>query len=204
MSRRSPEVRRIPSRVYQMRIYLKGTRPRIWRRFVVSPETRLDHLHQIVQIVMGWRDCHLHMFVAGKRRFQLPSPWDDDFGLSASDEREYRIGHLLTREKDWIDYVYDFGDHWDHRIVLQRILSEAPENGVPWCLSGKHNCPPEDSGGLWGFYDKLRIMADPDDEEHDWIREWMGDYDPDDFSVDEVNAHLQYRPRRAPSGDGGP
>ncbi len=195
MPRRSPAAARVSSHAYQMRIYLKGTRPRIWRRFVASPETRLDELHEIVQIVMGWEDCHLHMFAAGKRRFQLPTPWDDvrGFGPPVSDEREYRIGQILTREKDWIDYVYDFGDHWDHRIVLQRILSEAPDEGVPSCLSGKCNCPPEDSGGLWGFYHKLEIVADPDHEEHDWIREWMGGYDPDDFSVDEVNAQLQFR-----------
>ena len=101
------------------------------------------------------------------------------------DERKYRIGQLLRREKDWIEYEYDFGDSWYHRITLQKILPRDPAVRLPVCVSGKRRCPPEDCGGVWGFYHKLAVMADPDHEEHEEIRWWMdGSFDPEAFSVE--------------------
>ena len=58
------------------------------------------------------------------------------------------------------------------------------------CLAGKIRGPLEDSGGLWGYYDKLRIMADPDDPEHEEVAEWMDPVDPTEFHLDEVNKEL--------------
>ena len=180
---------------YQLRVALKGARPPIWRRFLVPPTMTLDSLHHVIQVVMGWHDGHLHMFIKGRQRFSLPNPWMDDWapmgGPRELDERRYRLNQLLKREKDWIDYEYDFGDGWTHRITLQKILPRDPRVRLPACVAGKRRCPPEDCGGIWGFYEKLRILEDPDDEEYEDIREWMGDdFDPEDFSVDEVNAQL--------------
>ena len=181
---------------YQLRVALKGARPPIWRRFLVPPTITLESLHDVLQVVMGWHDGHLHMFIKGRQRFSLPNPWMDDWapmgGPRELDERGYRVNQLLKREKDWIDYEYDFGDGWTHRITLQKILPRDPQVRLPACVAGKRQCPPEDCGGIWGFYEKLRILEDPDDEEYEDIREWMGDdFDPDDFSVDEVNAQLR-------------
>ena len=181
---------------YQLRVALKGAKPPIWRRFLVPPTMTLDSLHDVLQVVMGWHDCHLHMFVKGRQRFSLPNPWMDDWAPMGTprelDERKYRVNQLLKREKDWIDYEYDFGDGWTHRITLQKVLPRDPRVRLPACVAGKRQCPPEDCGGIWGFYEKLRILEDPDDEEYEDIREWMGDdFDPEDFSVDEVNAQLR-------------
>lgn len=185
-----------PNVTFQLRVTLQGTSPPIWRLLLVSPSMTLAHLHHALQIVMGWDDCHLHMFIKDGRRFEAPNPWGDGmtpFGRPRSlDARKYRIDRLLEREKDRIDYEYDFGDSWCHRITLQKILPRDPTVRLPVCVSGKRACPPEDCGGVWGYYDKLAILADPDHEEHESIREWMGDdIDPDAFSVDHVNRLLR-------------
>lgn len=191
-----PRSSRLPRTTYQLRVALKGARPPIWRRFQVSPAMNLSGLHDVLQAVMGWHDSHLHMFIKGRRRFTLPNPWLDDpdpFGKPLFlDERKYRIDELLTREKDWMEYEYDFGDSWYHRITLQKILPRDPAVRLPVCISGGRACPPEDCGGTWGFYENLAILADPDHEEHEDIAEWMDpDFDPETFSVEEVNVTLR-------------
>lgn len=185
-----------PRSTYQLRIALKWTKPQVWRRFLVNPSMTLADLHDVVQVVMGWEDAHLHVFVKGKHRFSVPSPWDDDWtpaGMPRDlDARTYRIGQLLTREKDWIDYTYDFGDNWKHRITLQKILPRTPGQSLPLCISGKRRCPPEDSGGVGGYYYMLSVLQDPKDSDHAHISEWMGEnIDPDEFSVDAVNRRLR-------------
>lgn len=161
-----PRYSKLPRNTYQLRVALKGTRPPIWRRFQVSPSMKLSRLHVVLQVIMGWDDSHLHMFTKGRRRFMLPNPWMDDVdpfgGARFLDERKCRIGQLLTRENDWIEYEYDFGDSWHHRITLQKILPRDPAARLPVCISGKRRCPPEDSGGVWGFHETLAILADPD------------------------------------------
>ncbi|WP_423928670.1 plasmid pRiA4b ORF-3 family protein [Candidatus Palauibacter sp.] len=186
-----------PAVTYQLRVVLRGTSPPIWRRILVSPSMTLARLHDVLQVVMGWDDCHLHMFVKGERRFSPPDPWGNDWtppGMPRDlDERKCRVRHLLEREKEWFDYEYDFGDSWSHRITLQKILPRDPKQRLPACISGKRRCPPEDSGGSWLFQEKLEIRDDPDHEDHEWISEWMGeDFDAEAFSVRDVNERLRY------------
>lgn len=181
---------------YQLRIDLKGTKPPIWRRVLVPSSLSLDRLHEVIQVAMGWFDGHLHMFVKGRETYALPNPWDDDWaspGMPATrDERDFRVSQLLRREKDWLTYEYDFGDGWEHRVTLQKILPYDVAVPLPACTGGRRNCPPEDSGGVWGYYDKLEILKDPDHEEYEEICDWMGDdFDPEEFSVEHVNAVLR-------------
>ena len=191
-----PRFSKPPSTTYQLRVALKGTRPPIWRRFQVSPSMKLSRLHDVLQAVMGWYDSHLHMFIKGRRRFMLPNPWMDDMSRSSEprflDERKYRVDQLLKREKDWIEYQYDFGDSWYHRITLQKILPRDPAVRLPVCISGKRSCPPEDCGGIWRFYEMLAILADPNHEEYEEMAEWLDpDFDPEAFSVGAVNRTLR-------------
>ena len=107
----------MPRRVtYQLRIVLRETKPPIWRRLLVPPSMHLDRLHTVIQVVMGWEDCHLHMFRKYRERYSIPSPWDDDWRAPGEppdlDEREYRISQLFKREDDW--------DHL--RIRLRRLV----------------------------------------------------------------------------------
>ncbi len=188
----------MPRRVtYQLRIVLKGTKPPIWRRVLVPPSLPLDRLHRVIQESMGWLDEHLHMFVDGRQTYAVPNPWGDDWTLPGAPktlaEGKVQVGQLLKRERDWIRYEYDFGDGWEHRITLQKILPYDPSVSLPACTGGRRNCPPEDCGGVWGYYDKLEILRDPDHPEHKEIKEWMGeDFDPDEFDVDEANAGLAF------------
>ena len=135
------------------------------------------------------------MFIKGRQHYSIPSPWDDDFRMPGTprdlDERKYRISQVLKREKDWITYEYDFGDSWEHRVTLQKILPYDPSVRLPACIGGKRRCPPEDSGGIWGYYENLEILKDPDAEDYEHTREWMGDgFDPEVFSARAVDLVL--------------
>lgn len=181
---------------YQLRIDLKGTKPPIWRRVLVPSSLRLDRLHEVVQVAMGWLDVHLHMFVKGRQTYAVPNPWGDEWvlpGMPATlDERKFRVDQMLKREKDWIGYEYDFGDGWEHRITLQKVLPYDPALRLPACTGGKRRCPPEDCGGVWSYYDNLEVLKDPKHDGYEHVREWMGaGFDAEEFSVEEVNEVLR-------------
>ena len=151
---------------------------------------RLDSLHHLIQVVMGWEDCHLHMFMTGSQRYGIPSPWD--FRMPGTprdlDERKCRINQLLKREKDWMTYMYDFGDSWEHKVTLQKILPYDPNVRLPACTGGRRRCPPEDCGGVWGYYEMLEALKDPNAQDHEEMKEWIGeDFDPDIFSPEGVD-----------------
>ena len=155
----------------------------------------LDTLHHLIQVVMGWEDRHLHMFRKGDRRYSKPGPWDNDWRESATsrhlDERKHRIGQLLEHEKDWMTYMYDFGDSWEHKITLQKILPYDRAVRLPACTGGRRRCPPEDCGGVWGYYEMLEVLKDPNARDHEHMKEWIGeDFDPGEFSVQAVDEVL--------------
>jgi hypothetical protein len=176
---------------YQIKITLKGSKPPIWRRVVVPVEITLDVLHEVIQDSMGWYNCHLHAFTIDGEEYQgrgMDGFWDEDAG--ALDEADYRLCDLVTGAKDVFDYVYDFGDNWEHKIAIEKVIPAAQKPPMMTCLAGKNTCPSEDSGGLWGYYDKLRILADPKDPEHEEVKEWMAEGEPNEFDIELVNKRL--------------
>src|SRR5438093_244998 len=132
-----------PSALYQIKVTLKRSKPPIWRRIQVSGDLRLDQLHRVLQTVMGWGNCHLHQFTAGGRNEGEPHP---DYGLDMEDERKVTLGRVATREGAKLTYEYDFGDSWEHELLIEKILPPAADARSPICLAGKRNCPPEDCG----------------------------------------------------------
>ena len=95
-------------------------------------------------------------------------------------------------------YAYDFGDSWEHSVVLEKLLPAEPDATYPVCTDGKLACPPEDCGGISGFYDLLEALDDPNHERHDELSDWIGeDFDPQAFSVDSVNRKLVPKRRRS-------
>lgn len=123
----------------------------------------------------------------GKQRYSMPNPWVNDFRMPGTprelDERKYRVGQLLKREKDWMTYMYDFGDSWEHKVRLQKILPYDPAVRLPACIGGRRRCPPEDCGGVWGFYEMLEIREDPNARDHEHMKEWLGEpFNPEVFS----------------------
>jgi hypothetical protein len=183
------------SQVFQLKVTLKGSKPPIWRRIRVRGSMTLPRLHDCLQTVMGWTDSHLHQFVlrgpGGQRIFYgQPDPDGNlEWGLS---ERRVRLDRLVAAPKDRFVYEYDFGDGWEHDILVEQVLPPDPEGKHPVCLAGKRACPPEDVGGIWGFAEFLEAMANPEHPEHEERLEWYGDdFDPDEFSVEEVNRQLR-------------
>jgi hypothetical protein len=176
--------------VYQLKVTLDDSKPPIWRRVLVSEKVTLYELHQIIQIVMGWTNSHLHMFLLGEQIYGDPA--DDEFGdLGTKNETRYRLNQLGLHEKSKFSYEYDFGDSWDHTILVEKILPEEKGARYPVCVKGKRACPPEDVGGVWGYDDFLQAVTDPEHEEHDEYLEWIGDdFDPEAFDLDEVNEVL--------------
>lgn len=189
----------ISAEVYQLKVTLLGTSPPIWRRLLVPANLTLAQLHDVLQVAMGWQECHMHEFSAGGRHFGRPDPEDRFMGMPpVEDERRVRLSSVLGRIGAKAIYTYDFGDTWEHSIVLEKRLPAAPTLGYPVCTDGQFACPPEDCGGIGGFYDLLDALRDPRHEQHEELRDWVGDdYDPEAFSVEAVNRILsRLLPRR--------
>jgi len=174
--------------VYQIKIVLLGTGPPIWRRVLVPAEFTLAQLHNVAQAAMGWENDHLHEFHIGGLRFGVRDPSDALMGgPPCINEENARIANVLNKRGPKPKYIYDFGDSWEHALTVEKLLIPEPNIAYPLCTGGKRNCPPEDSGGIPGFYNKLEALADPNHEEYEDIREWMGSFDPEAFSVEAVN-----------------
>jgi hypothetical protein len=178
--------------IYQLKVTLRETKPPIWRRIQVSGDITLSKLHQILQVVMGWTDSHLYQFVVGDRftREYYGEP-DPNLGGDVKSARRMKLNRVASAEKDRFIYEYDFGDSWEHQIVVEKILPAAIGVRYPICLGGKRACPPEDCGGIWGYAELLEAIQAPDEPGHADRMEWLGDdFDPERFDLDEVNLLL--------------
>jgi len=177
-------------KVYQLKVTLKGSKPPIWRRLLIASSVTLPELHSVLQVVMGWSDYHLHQFTAAGREYGVADP---NFGMDdVTDEKGVRLDRLLVREKDSIRYEYDFGDGWEHVILLEKVLPPEPGKALPACIKAKGACPPEDVGGLWGYYNFLDAIKDPTHSEHEELKEWIGgEFDPDAYDMGWVNQQLR-------------
>jgi hypothetical protein len=170
--------------IYRLKVSLRGIRPPIWRRFLVPANITLRRLHDCLQEVMGWTDSHLHQFEAGGVIYGRPDP---EFGVATINETTARLAQVLRRPKDRLTYEYDFGDGWEHDVVLECILPPAPTARYPIVEDGKRACPPEDCGGPYGYLRFLEILADPRHPEHGEMLEWAGgEFDPGAFQVPET------------------
>jgi len=175
--------------VYQLKITLSDFRPPIWRRVLAPGHYTLGDLHWVIQLAMGWTNSHLHHFKVGETYYSLPLPGTDWEGSGEEDARRTRLDQIAPSAKMKFLYEYDFGDSWEHEILVEKILPPDPALKRPVCLKGKGACPPEDVGGVWGYAEFLRAIRNPKHPEHDSYLEWIGDeFDPKAFDVDEVNA----------------
>jgi hypothetical protein len=184
-------VKRKQSKIYQLKVTLKHIRPPIWRRIQVYSNTPLIELHAILQAAMGWFDSHLHQFVVGNTYYGLPEI--DEFGdPNLEDERKARLDQLLSNPRRKIIYEYDFGDGWEHEILLEKVLEPASRVKYPRCTGGAGACPPEDCGGPGGYKDFLEAISDPKHERHDEYVEWIGRrFDPEEFDPADFDEDLQ-------------
>ena len=177
--------------IYQFKVTLKGSKPPIWRRVQVRSDTRLDQMHKVIQAIMDWWDYHLHQFVILDQYFGVP---DDDYlgYMDMQDETRYQLKDFGFEEGAKCIYEYDFGDSWEHILLLEKILPAEQDAQYPICLKGRRACPPEDVGGIWGYVFFLEAINDPEHEEHEMYTEWIGgEFDPEEFDLDGINEDLR-------------
>lgn len=182
--------------VFQLKISLQYSHPKIWRRVLVPAEMSFLNLHEVIQDSFGWQDYHLFQFVKGNCFICVPQ--EDDLFEGQNEE----IDAKKTKIRDWfltygkMTYEYDFGDNWTHSIVLEKSFSRKPNVKYPVCIAGKRACPPEDVGGIGGYSNLLDIMSNPTNEEYEEMCEWAtGDpskpFDPEYFCIEDVNTYLR-------------
>ncbi len=179
-----------PKTLLQLRIELDYTKPAIWRSVWVPDSITLMKLHSVIQESMGWWDSHLHEFdLAGLRYGAIDPDWGDELDL-IEEKRKKLLKVLGSRKK--FSYVYDFGDSWLHRITLEQTLPMIKPQHHALCVAGENACPPEDMGGVPGYYGFLDVIADPDHEEHAEMLQWCGgSFDPGFFDIHATNESLK-------------
>jgi hypothetical protein len=171
--------------VLQVRITLRYVdNPPVWRQVLIPAAYPLSRVHRVVQVAMGWEDCHMHAFRIGKTTYG-PDPEDEP---GYADETKARLADV-ARVRTRIGYEYDFGDSWEHELVVEaRTVAQAGQT-YPVCIAGKGACPPEDCGGIYGFAELKEVLAGPDSEERDEMLEWVDeDFDPAHFDLAAANA----------------
>lgn len=183
--------------LFSLKITLRGIRPPIWRRLLVPGRMSLGDLHVAIQAAMGWEDAHLHRFDIAGRQYGDPDLVDD-----VANAEPLTLNGLVKSGVARFAYIYDFGDDWEHTVVIEGAQAPVEGRFYPTCIAGKRNCPPEDCGGPWGYQDLLDALADPTLPEHAERIEWIGkDYDPEQFSIPATNAIIAARFGRPRASD---
>ncbi len=182
------------TKFYLLRIKLLEIEPEIWRRFIVPADILLADLHEVIQIVMGWLDSHLHEFKIGKDIYTkyLFDGYEDDL-----DANDYSLEQLAKRRSKTFRYLYDLGDYWQHEIVLEDSNFKHDDKRRAFCLDGENAAPPEDCGSVSGFEEFREIITNPKHEEYkDYLRWYRSfgypdkKYDPKNFDIARVNKKL--------------
>lgn len=179
--------------LYQLHIKLDDTSPCIWRRLLVPSNISLNQLHLIIQVTMGWQNCHYHVFrTQDTCCFSEPEVLEDGFD-NWFDETSVILSEVLHHKTKHMSYEYDFGDSWIHRITLEKTLPLIGNLDADMlCLAGEYACPPEDCGGIPGYQHLLSVLQNPLDPEHTEILEWLGveTFDPVYFNLENQNTRL--------------
>lgn len=181
--------------VYQLKITLRDIRPPIWRRVQVRGDATLGHLHWVIQFAMGWTNSHLHSFSIQGVEYSMLMPDVGLDDLDMHDEQPVKMSKVITGEKFKFFYTYDFGDSWEHEVLVEKVLTAEADTAYPSCIKAKRACPPEDCGGSWGYQEFLEAIKDADHPEHESMLEWVGgSFDPEDAELDTINALLKTIP----------
>jgi hypothetical protein len=174
------------AKIYQLKITLTDSSPVIWRRINVPSNITLALLHDIVQVAMGWQNQHMYAFDYEEASFGEVFP-EDDNGMYPADK--VKLNELLKTVRDKLNYVYDMGDNWEHTLVLEKILPS--EGKTPVCTHASGACPPEDCGGISGYYNVRQVLGNPQDPDHARIKaELGGKFDPNFVDTAAINKKL--------------
>jgi len=174
-------------KTFQFKIFLEE-KSEIWRRFLVNDSLTFERLHLIIQIVMGWENYHLYEFnVNGMKIGRL----DEECDYEITDSKKTKLSDCITNKIKKLSYIYDFGDSWEHEIILEKIDDDKIR--VPICLEGKNACPPEDCGGIGGYENILKIRKNKNHPDYkELIIDWLGEgFNPEKFDIKKVNKELK-------------
>lgn len=179
--------------VHRIKVTLRGSRPPIWRRLEVPAHITLARMHDVIQIAFGWDGYHMWVFEDPADRYGGYGVADRELEIRSADAK--RLDQVTPHAGDRLRYTYDFGDGWEHDILVEAVTGPEPGVAYPRCLTGRRACPPEDCGGIWGYQELIEILGDPSHEEHDERLEWLGlgsagDFDPAAFDAAEMNQDL--------------
>jgi len=170
-----------------LRIEIKYIEPLIWRRIAVRTSMNLMALHTVIQATMGWLDYHLWEFFVDERKYGIPDPDRPRVKNGATTQ----LATILASGTTEFDYVYDFGDYWEHRIIVEQTNSAGTDAKYPRFLGGERRCPPEDCGGPPGYFDFIENIARKQSKKAKEALEWYGGpYNPDDIDAEQINITL--------------
>jgi hypothetical protein len=174
----------------QLRIELLHIKPMVWRRVIVPETLTLARLHRVLQVALGWSNSHLHEYEIARQRYGRSNPESFD-SEPVRDERRYRLAKFVEQRVRSLVYLYDFGDGWEHRVVLEDVVAPPKTGQRIRCIAGENACPPEDVGGPPGYEEFLRVIADPQHEQHEDRLLWIGYlFDPTQVDLKTVNKQL--------------
>ena len=156
MAKTAAQTRNASKAPLSLKVTLYGTKPPVWRRLLIPGEMTLGDLHQAIQAAMSWDGGHLHAFDIAGRQYGDPDSLDE-----VADEERLTLNKVLNTGVSRFTYTYDFGDNWEHTVLIERPRQPLESGRYPACIAGKRNCPPEDCGGPWGYQDLLAVLADP-------------------------------------------
>lgn len=178
----------MPRDIYQLRVALADVEPAVWRRVLVPGGYTLDRVHRVIQIAMGWHDVHLHSFEIDGDQYGEPDPEGE---LVLRDELDARLDAVAGKGSRF-GYTYDFGDWWEHEIVVEEVSAAQPGVRYPCCVDGERACPPEDIGGPTEYRELLDALADPAHPRRAVLTAWVSDrFDPDAFDPGRVSTLLR-------------
>ena len=178
--------RDVPKQIYQLKITLKDINPPIWRRLLISNYYTFSDLHHAIQDCFYWSNYHLHEFnyrLTEEPHFRIhiqgvypddTYPPEETFNDEIRED-EIRLCDVFSTKQKIVNYLYDFGDYWEHSIKLEKIYPNNNNFRSFLCVWGKRATPPEDCGGSHGYQDLLEILVNPNHPEYEEMKEWVGE-----------------------------
>ena len=179
-------------RIYQLHVALLDIEPTVWRRLWVPGNLKLSRLDRVIQEAFGWTNSHLHEFTIQDERYGITGLSDFGDEEDLNDDKKFTVGQVLGESVKQFMYAYDFGDNWQHQIVIEGVMDATPFNDWPLCLAGENACPPEDVGGTYGYQEFVESMTDTEHDNHFENWRWHGGpFDPKGFDVNSANARIR-------------
>ncbi|MBQ6415298.1 MAG: plasmid pRiA4b ORF-3 family protein [Butyrivibrio sp.] len=178
-------------KAYQLKVTIKKSKPPIWRRCIVPGEISFSQLTHILRKVIGWSGYHLSEYSFNGLKIKLVENASEDdwmWDYEVLDSSEYLIDDFFSAAKSF-SYVYDFGDWWDHEVKIEKII-EDHENNYPIVTKYKGITPPEDCGGIYGYYQMMDTLSDSKNPEYEEMKEWYGDDSEYEYNLEAVNNRL--------------